>query len=176
MNTKKIKLGSGFILAFLLITSSTWAQSQRASPADSAKGKVGDATVSVKYSSPSVKGRKIWGDLVPYDKAWRLGANEATTITTDKELKVEGKTLPAGKYTVFAVPGEKEWQIIFNSQLGQWGVKRTGEANFDPANNVIAVNVKPKKAASMNERLVFDVTGNGLVMRWENVEVPIAMK
>ena len=104
------------------------------------------------------------------------GANEATTLTTDKAVKVEGKDLPAGKYSVFAIPGEKEWQIVFNSQVGQWGVKRTGEANFDPANNVLVVSVKPKKSSAMSERLVYDVNGKGVVLKWENVEVPIAIK
>ena len=176
MNTKSLKLGSALVFAFLISSSAVWAQNQRASPADSAKGKIGQATVSVNYSSPSVKGRKIWGDLVPYDKAWRAGANEATIFTTDKPIKVEGKELPAGRYSVFAIPGEKEWQIIFNSQVGQWGIKRNQEANYDPANNVLTVNVKPKKSSTMNERLVYDVNGKGVVLKWENLEVPIAMR
>ena len=71
MNTKTFKQVTILLFVFLVYSSALWAQNQRASPADSANGKVGDATVSVKYSSPSVKGRKIWGDLVPYDKAWR---------------------------------------------------------------------------------------------------------
>ena len=179
MDTKSLKYTSWLSLAFLLfaaaiLPSSTMAQ--RPSAADSATGKVGAAMVKINYSSPSVKGRKIWGDLVPYDKAWRLGANEATVFQTDKPIKVEGKDLPAGKYTLFAIPGEKEWQIIFNSQVGQWGIKRSGEANYDPANNVLTVNVKPKKSATMNERLVYDVNGKGVDIKWENLEVPIAIK
>jgi hypothetical protein len=174
MNNKSSKIGSLIILATLVTISETWAQ--RPSPADSAKGKIGGANVTINYSSPGVKGRKIWGDLVPYDKAWRAGANEATTITTDKAIKVEGKDLPAGKYTVFAIPGEKEWQIIFNSQVGQWGIKRSGEANYDPANNVAVVTVKPKKSAQMNERLKYEVNGKGIVLKWENLEVPIAAR
>jgi len=174
MNTKTFKLGSGFILAFLLITSGIMAQ--RPSPADSAVGKLGGANVKINYSSPSVKGRKVWGELVPYDKAWRLGANQVTTIEIDKPIKVEGKDLPAGKYSMFAIPGEKEWQIIFNSEVGQWGIKRSGEANYDPAKNVLTVNVKPKKAATMNERMVFDVNDKAVVMKWENLEVPIAVR
>jgi hypothetical protein len=176
MNTTTLKFGSAIFMSALFVTTSSIAQQQRASPLDSATGKIGNATVSVKYGSPSVKGRKIWGELVPYNQAWRAGANEATNFTTNKALKGEGKDLPAGSYTVFMVPGEKEWQVIFNKQLGQWGIKRTGEANFDPANNVLTVNVKPKKSSAMNERLKYDVTGKGVVLKWENVEVPLAIK
>jgi hypothetical protein len=178
MNIKNVKLGFALFLSLLFMTSSAFSQdkSQRPSPPDSAHGKIGNAMVSVSYGSPSVKGRKIWGGLVPYDKAWRLGANEATIFTTDKPIKVEGKELPAGKYSLFAIPTEKEWQIIFNSQTGQWGIKRTGEANYDPANNVLVVNVKPKKSAQMNERLKYEIHNNGMVIRWENLEVPVSIR
>src|ERR671913_464276 len=115
-----------FLLALIITTSSAFSQ-EKASPAATATGKVGDATITISYSSPAVKGRKIWGELVPYNKAWRAGANQATTFETDKAIKIEGKELAAGKYSVFANPGEKESQFIFNSQVGQWGTKRTGE-------------------------------------------------
>lgn len=148
----------------------------RASPADSVTGKVGDATLTIRYSSPSVKGRKIWGALVPYGKAWRAGANEATTFETDKAITVEGKPLPAGKYSLFAVPGEKEWQFIFNSQTGQWGIKRTGEANFDPANTALTVSVMPAAAPAASERLQYQLTPAGFVLKWENLLVPVSVK
>lgn len=151
-------------------------KSKRASPPETATGKIGDATVTINYSSPAVKGRKVWGELVPYDKAWRAGANEATTFETDKAVKVEGKELPAGKYSVFIVPGEKEWQFLFNSETGQWGIKRTGEANFDPAKTVLTVSAKPKASSAMNERLLYEVTGKGFVLKWENMEVPVKVK
>src|SRR6476619_4117074 len=99
---------------------------QRQSPKMTATGKIGEANVTITYGSPSVKGRKIWGGLVPYDKVWRAGANEATQIETDKDLIVEGKKLPAGKYSLYTIPGEKEWQVIINVQTGQWGIERTG--------------------------------------------------
>lgn len=163
------------VVGLVFMTSAAWSQGDKPSPAATASGKVGDATVTIRYSSPAVKGRKIWGDLVPYDKVWRAGANEATTFETDKDIKVEGKTLPAGKYSLFAQPGEKEWTIILNSETGQWGIKRGGVANRDPANDVVSVNVKPKKSSSMTERLTYDVTGKGFVLRWENLEVPVAL-
>lgn len=151
-------------------------KSTRPSPPATATGKIGNATVTINYSSPSVKGRKIWGELVPYDKAWRAGANEATIFETDKAIKVEGKELPAGKYSLFVTPGQKEWQFIFNSETGQWGIKRTGEANFDPAKTVLTISAKPKASSTMNERLLYEVNGKGFVLKWENTEVPVKLK
>lgn len=170
---KMIKKGFLLLVTTLFITAQSCAQ---ASPAATATGTVNGANVSIKYNSPSVKGRTIWGGLVPYDKVWRAGANSATVIETDKELKVEGKTLPAGKYSVYAIPGEKEWTVIFNSQTGQWGITRAGETTLDPAKDVLRVNVKPKKSATMNERLVYSVTEKGIVLSWENLDVPVSIK
>ena len=172
MNYKSFTLS--FLVTFF-VTTVAFGQ-EKASPAATATGKIGDATITVNYSSPAVKGRKIWGELVPFDKVWRAGANQATVFETDKAIKVEGKELPAGKYTLFAQAGEKEWQIIFNSQTGQWGTKRSGEANFDPANNVLTVTAKPVASSTMNERLLYEVTPKGLSLKWENLEVPIAIK
>src|SRR5206468_754525 len=137
-----------FLFAGMLTASVSHAQqdkSKRASPPDSVTGKVGGATITINYSSPSVKGRKIWGSLVPYGQIWRAGANEATIFETNKKITVEGKTLPAGRYTLFALPNENEWTIIFNSQTGQWGIKQTGEANLDRSKDVLTVSVKPRK-------------------------------
>src|SRR5687767_4572105 len=97
------------------------APANRPSPAATATGKIGAANVSVNYSSPSVKGRTIWGDLVPYGKVWRAGANEATVFQTDRDITIEGKKLPAGKYSFFTIPTENEWTLIFNKQPEQWG-------------------------------------------------------
>ena len=168
-----------FFICALLFSNASWSQQNKAnrpSPPDSATGKIGNATIKIIYSSPSVKGRQIWGALVPYDKIWRAGANEATIFETDKPVQVEGKTLPAGRYSLFATPGEKEWTFIFNSETGQWGIKRTGEANLDPAKNVLSVKAKPRKSASLNERLAYVVTGKGFELRWENLEVPVSIK
>ena len=159
-------------LAVMLVSSVIYAQS----PAATATGKINGATISIKYSSPSVKGRKIWGDLVPYDKVWRAGANEATILETDKDITVEGKPLPKGKYSLYAIPGEKEWSIILNSATGQWGIKRTGETTRDAAKDVAVVKVKPVKSTGMNEALTYVVTEKGIALRWENLEVPVGVK
>ena len=165
----------------VLCSVSSWAQGDKASrpsPPATATGKVGAATITVNYGSPSVKGRNVWdpaGKLAPYGKVWRAGANEATIFETDKDIKVEGKTLAAGKYSFFAIPDEKEWKFIFNSETGQWGIKQGGVANRDPAKDVLTVSAKPGKSA-MSEKLVYDVNSKGVILKWDTVAVPISIK
>ena len=163
------------VVCFITLTSIAQAP-RRESPAVTTTAKIGAANVTVSYSSPAVDGRKIWGGLVPYDSVWRAGANTATSIETDKEITVGGKKLPAGKYSLFAAPGEKEWTVILNSQTGQWGIKRGGVANRDPANDVLTVKATPRKSATFNERLKYSVNPDGILLQWENLEVPIAIK
>ncbi|HVX26225.1 MAG TPA: DUF2911 domain-containing protein [Parafilimonas sp.] len=163
----------------LLVTTLLWSQedkSKRPSPPATATGTVNGATITIDYSSPAVKGRKIWGGLVPYDKVWRAGANEATLFTTSKDIMVEGKKLPAGKYSLYAIPGEKEWVIIFNSKTGQWGVKEDESTTEDPANDVLRVTVKPQKSSAFNERMKFVINGKGFALEWENLMVPVSVK
>jgi hypothetical protein len=178
-NTANIARSSGLTLAALLITSVLFAQGDkdnRPSPLKTVNGKVKDANITIHYSSPAVKGREIFGGLVPYGEVWRAGANEATIFEADKAIRVEGKNLSAGKYSLYAIPGEKEWSIIFNKQTGQWGVKRGGVTSRDPAQDALVVKVQPKKSADLNERLTYNITSNGFVLRWENTEVPVQIK
>jgi hypothetical protein len=166
-------------MAGLLLCSALWAQgdkSQRPSPPATATGKVNGATITINYSSPSVKGRQIWGSLVPYDKVWRAGANEATIFETDKDIMVEGKPLKAGKYSLYAIPGQSQWTIIFNSQTGQWGIKMDGSTTEDPAKDVLRVTVSPKKSSTLQEKMAYNVGKNGFSLVWENVEVPVSIK
>lgn len=146
-----------------------------ASPRDSVSGTVGKASIKIAFGSPGVKGRKIWGSLVPYNKIWRTGANPVTTFQTSKDIKIEGKTLRAGKYSLFTTPGEKEWKIIFNSQTGQWGIKDDGSANDNPIKDVLVVTVKPMKSKTFSERLTFKID-KGFVLLWENLAVPVKIK
>lgn len=178
---KKILISKGLVLTLIavLMTSFIYAQedkSKRASPPETATGMVAGANITINYSSPAVKGRKIWGGLVPYDKVWRVGANEATLFETSKDIKVEGKNLPAGKYSIYAIPGEKEWVIIFNSKTGQWGVKQDESTSEDPANDVFRVTVKPRKSATFNERMKIVIDKKGFAIEWENLEVPVSIK
>ena len=172
MKKKSIMQTAILAIAIMLVSVTTWAQS----PAATATGKVNGANLTIKYSSPSVKGRKVWGDLVPFDKVWRAGANEATILETDKDITIEGKAVPKGKYSVYMIPGEKEWTVIINSQTGQWGITRQGETTRDSAKDVAVVKVKSVKSAATAEALKYNVTASGFSLVWENLEVPVSVK
>ncbi|MEO8172528.1 MAG: DUF2911 domain-containing protein [Sediminibacterium sp.] len=173
---KRVHFIKGLVATLILscITSLGTAQSANTS----ATGTINGANVSIKYGSPTVKGREIYGTkLVPYGgQVWRAGANSATVIETDKDLMVEGKKLPAGKYSIYAIANPDEWVIVFNSKTGQWGINRDQTTTLDPTLDVIRVNVKPRKSASMNEALVYKIDNNGFVLAWENMEVPVSIK
>lgn len=119
------------------------------------------AVVTINYSQPALKGRTIGKDVEPMDgKIWRAGANEATVFETDKEVKVEGQTLPAGKYALFMMTGPEEWTIIFNKKWQTWGAydyeKNKGE-------DALQVKVKPQKADESAEKLTYTIDDNGNV-------------
>jgi len=178
---KNIILRKSLMLSFfsMLLSFAVMAQEAPkapASPAATAEGKINGATVKINYSSPGVKGRTIWGGLVPYNKIWRAGANAATVIETDKALTIQGKSLPAGKYSIYAIPGESEWKIIFNSQTGQGGINHDGTTTDDASKDVAIVTAKPEKSTEMNERLVYKITGTGFELSWENLTVPVVFK
>ena len=147
------------------------AKEAKPSPAATATGKIGASAVTVAYSSPAVKGRPIWGGLVPYGQVWRAGANEATTVEFSKAVTVEGKALPAGKYGFFVLPTQKQWTVIFNKEPNQWGAYK-----YDQKLDALRVTVTPRKTAAPAERLAYEVTPKGLTLRWENLEAPIAIK
>jgi Protein of unknown function (DUF2911) len=140
---------------------------QQASPAAKAEGTLGAAKVTISYHQPAVKGRKIWGALVPYGQVWRTGANNATTIEFDKDVTIEGKALKAGKYGLFTIPTEGgEWTIVFNKGADQWG-----SYSYKDSDDVLRVKVKSEKSASMTERMTFEVKDNKVHLTWENLTV-----
>lgn len=160
------------VLYFFSLQAMAQDKAARPSPPAQVSQKVGATTVSINYGQPSVKGRKIWGDLVPYGQVWRTGANEATTFEADKDVKIEGMALPAGKYSFFTIPNEREWTIIFNKAAAQWGAFK-----YDEKQDALRVNVKPKKSSKFNEKLVYDITPKGKVsVLWENMEVDFEVK
>ncbi len=160
-----------FLVAIICGLATAQAQKPVASPRDSVSGKVAGANISINYGSPAVKGRKIWGDLVPYGKVWRAGANEATVFTTDKAITVEGKQLPAGTYSFFAIPGDKEWTIIFNKTAKQWGAY-----DYKESDDALRVTVKPHAVAPSAERLKYSLGNNSFSLIWEKIEVPVSVK
>ena len=145
------------------------AQMQRKSPHDTVTAKINGANLRVTYGSPAVNGRTIWGGLVPYDKAWRAGADEATLFTTDKDISINGKKLAAGTYSLFLIPTKDKWTYIFNSQTGQWGIKKGGVANYDEAKNVITVTANPQ-TVPMEEHLKYVFNGKMFGLNWAKLQ------
>jgi hypothetical protein len=172
----QLKAVSLFVMAFLVSTVAFGQKKPLASPRDSVKGTVAGSTISINYGSPAVKGRTIGGEIAPYGKIWRTGANEATIFTTSKDINIGGKTLKAGKYSLYTVPGEKEWKIIFNSQTGQWGIKMDGSTTDDASKDVLTTTVNSMKSQGTNERMIFKITKKGFVLLWGDIAVPVMVK
>lgn len=161
-------------LVLLLASSILFAQSktERSSPPMEASATINGSEVSINYSAPSKKERVIFGELVPYDKVWRTGANEATTITLSADMKVEGETIKAGKYGFFTIPGEKSWEIIFNEVWDQWG-----HYNYDADKDVLRITATPKKLSESVEQMHIDLDKNGLVtIQWDKTSVSFTLK
>jgi hypothetical protein len=136
-----------------------------------------DLNIHVFYNRPFKKGREIFGSLVPYGKVWRTGANEATTFQTSKDLLFEGKTLKRGKYTLWTIPGEETWKIMFNSEYGQWGIGSDGQANRNPANDALTVDVHAVQQAREFEQFTisFEKVGEDaeMVLMWDKTLVAV---
>ena len=128
------------------------------------------AVISIDYSRPSVKGRAM-ATLTPAGKVWRTGANEATVFETSQHVKIEGKTLPAGKYSIYSIPGEKEWILIFNKTWNQWGTI------YKADQDALRVSVKPGKTDSFTEMMTFNIDKGGKVsLAWADTQVEFKVK
>lgn len=136
--------------------------------------RVGLTDIAVSYSRPNVKGRTIWGGLVPWDKPWRTGANQATTVTLSDEVTVQGQKLAAGTYALVTIPGKDEWTVIFNKDTKLWW-----ETEYDAAKDVLRVKAKPA-TAEMAETftlrfLAVDGASAVLAIEWEKLRVPVTI-
>jgi hypothetical protein len=137
---KKFLIVVGIVILLIIGALVVFIQNTKsASPEADVNFHSGDLSVDIFYNRPSKRGREIFGGLVPYGKVWRTGANEATVFETNKDLINNGKTLKAGKYSLWALPNAQFWTIIFNSESGQWGINFNGEANRDSKNDVVTV-------------------------------------
>ena len=147
-------------------------KSKRPSPPDSVTQTTATGlTISINYSQPSVKGRTIGKDIAPYGKVWRTGANEATTFEINKDATIQGQALPAGKYSIYSIPGEDEWTIIFNKTWQQWGT------NYKDTDDALRVKVKPSKAPAFAEKLTFKVNPSGQVtFMWGDTQASFTVK
>jgi hypothetical protein len=171
-----MKLRSTLILAAAALAAPALAQFETPQPSPKAtlSQRVGLTDVTLSYSRPSVKGRAIWGELVPMDKPWRTGANQATTITFSDDVTVEGQKLAAGTYSIVTIPGKDEWTVIFNNDTKLWW-----ETEYDAVKDALRVKVKPE-AAPMLETLhigfpSISATGAVLAIEWEKVRVPVKL-
>src|SRR2546423_10189714 len=169
---KKITLAVLFVFTLCLM-SSAQDKSKRPSPPEQAQCKFSDGkTITVDYSSPRAKGRKIFGELVPYGEVWRTGANEATTFVTTANLSTEGKDVPAGNYTIFTVPAQDKWTLIINKHTGEWGIPYKYESE-----ELARVPMSQPSTSSPVENftIAFDQTGNActLQLSWAKTQVSV---
>ena len=163
------------LLCCLAIASLTaCAQGNKPSPPANADCQLSNGkSVKIAYSSPRMKGRKIFGGLVPYGEVWRAGANESTTFVTDTDISVGGTAVPAGSYTIFAVPNADKWQLVISKKTGEWGTAYPG-----PSNDLARIDMKVSQALSSpmeNFTIAFDKAGSGctLSMSWENTKASV---
>ncbi len=145
-------------------------KSKRKSPPMESVATVDDVTVTIKYSAPFVKGRTIFGDLEEWGEVWRTGANEATTLEVSKDVLIEGKPLPAGKYALFTIPNESQWTIILNKVHDQWG-----DYDYDEAKDALRAEVIPTTTDGVVEQLnisVEEMNGKSYVtISWDHTKV-----
>jgi len=175
----KKKLITGAVLAAVLVTAivvvAQQDKSKRPSPPAQATFDLGGGkTVTIDYSSPRVKGRTIYGGLVPFGQVWRTGANEATTFVTTADLSVGGTTVPAGSYTLFTVPNKDKWQLVLSKKTGEWGTDYPGASN-DLARIDMKVSTLPSPVE--NFTISFEKAGAGanLNIDWETTRATVAI-
>ncbi|MGY6521083.1 MAG: DUF2911 domain-containing protein [Mongoliitalea sp.] len=143
----------------------------QASPSATISQKIGLTDVTIEYARPSMKGRKIFGELVPFGDVWRTGANAATLLTFSTEVKIEGQLIPAGTYALYSIPGRDEWTIILSSNTSLWGA-----VGYNSDEDVLRAIVKPGKTGQRYETMEFnfvDMTDNAasVAIKWENTRV-----
>jgi len=162
-----------FVFAFCIGLSAQQDKSKRPSPPAQAQCKFSDGkTITVDYSSPRVKGRKIFGELVPYGEVWRTGANEATTFVTTANLSVDGKDIPAGSYSIFTVPAQDKWILIISKHTGEWGIPYKYESEELAR---VPMSVSKTSGPVENFTIAFDQGGGSCTMKisWESTDASV---
>lgn len=179
---KTTQLFSVFALAALMLAGlavQAFAQERgneqaRSSPNAAVSQTIGTTVVDITYGRPGVKGREVFGGLEAYGEVWRTGANESTAITFSDDVTIEGETLPAGTYSLYTIPGEEEWTVIFNAKLS-WGTE------YDMAEDVLRVTVTPEQNAPQREWFMIyfrDLSSESAecVLHWDTVRVPFTIE
>ena len=151
-------------------------QTKKHSPEDTVTFSQGDLELSVFYNRPYKKEREIFGGLVPYGEVWRTGANEATTFTTNQAISVGGSPLPAGKYTLWTIPEENDWMVIFNSELYDWGVSLTAKASREAEHDVLQVKVPVERLAEPIEQFTIAFEEGAMTLAWDKTKVSVPLE
>ncbi len=178
MSTHRFRAGLVAGLLFVLTAGAALAQQldlPRPSPNASVTQTVGITDITIKYSRPGVKGREVWGKLVPYGEVWRTGANENTTIKFSTPVKIEGHELPAGIYGLQTFPAQGDWTVVFSKDANEWGA-----FSYKPEHDALRIQVKPQPAP-FRERMAFDFddvtdTSTKVVLSWEKLQVPFTIE
>ena len=170
---KNVLLAVFILLAISVTGNAQQDKSQRPSPPAQAQCKFSDGkTITVDYSSPRMKGRKIFGELVPYGQVWRTGANDATTFVTTSGLTVDSKDVPAGNYTIFTLPEKDKWTLIISKHTGEWGIPYKYESE-----ELVRVPMSVSSSGSPVENFTisFDQSGSActLKMSWESTQASV---
>jgi hypothetical protein len=175
MQLKHLFIGIS-VVALTLTSLSQQDKSKRPSPPGIAEVTLKEKKVTIEYSRPSLRGRKaVGGDLVPYGKVCRTGANEATTLTTAIDLNIGGATVPAGKYTLYTLPSETGWKLIINKQAGQWGTV------YDEKQDLVRVDMKTSQLSDPVEQFTILLEPHGdaltqIALHWENTQVSVPVR
>ena len=161
MTANRMLLNIQFLLLTVFIFTGACAQK---SPPASVEKAVNGVTIKMKYNSPRVRDRIIWGDLVPYDQVWRTGANEATILEVSKDVSIDGKKVPAGQYTLFTIPKKGEpWTVILNTVSEQWGAYK-----YEEDKDLMRFTVDTERIIDLEEEMTFDINDSGnVVFTWE---------
>lgn len=162
-----------FALAAMVTTVVTLGESffarERLSPPASFETTIGSGSLRVAFGQPSARGRVVFGELVPYGVVWRTGANEATTLETDIDLRFGDTLVPKGTYSLFTIPQEEQWTLVINRQTGQWGTI------YDPARDLVRVPMRIEPLSEHVERLTFRFEEGELLIEWSRTRARLAV-
>ena len=179
MRSRQLFAGIGISLLALMLESSAAAQQQdkskRPSPPGTATITLKGKKITIDYSRPSMRGRKIMGELVPFGQVWRTGANEATSFITEGDITVGGTKVPAGKYTLYTLPSDGVWKLIISQQTGQWGTE------YNEPKDLARIDMKKSATKAPVEQFTISFKSTGansadLVLEWESTSVSVAVK
>lgn len=162
---------AAFVAVAALVVLAQQDKSKRPSPPATAEAVIAGKKISIEYSRPSMKGRQVFGGIVPYGQVWRTGANEATTLKTEADLQFGNLSVPKGTYTIFSVPEADKWTLVINKQTGQWGTEYQQAQDLGRVPMTVSKTDKPVEMFT----IALEPKGNGgtLKMTWENTAASV---